>query len=199
MQLAHQQVPSLLSLARIAPLLVGVLGAAVPLLSAADAHAESTPFVMLDVSRGTVDSGEAADAFASTPAGAGFDLGLGLRSTGRFWFSTAELTGGFHDFGGELDPKVSRLMLGSRLGLDWIVRPSIFAHFGVGHISIADAAQAATPDIGTHFTGDLGLAFDVSVAPGIELGVTGSTNWIGFSDSFDWLQAGGHITFVFGG
>lgn len=199
MQLAQLQILSSISLARVAPLVVAVLGSAVPLLSAADAHAESTPVLALDINRGSIDPLGSTDAFASAPAGAGFDLGLGLRSTGRVWFHTAELTGGLHDFGGELDPTVSRLMLGSRLGLDWIVRPSIFAHFGVGHVSVADAAEGATPDIGTSWAGDLGLALDVSIASGIELGVSGSANWVGFSDSFDWLQAGGHVTFVFGG
>lgn len=199
MKLTQLEVSSPLSSARIAPLFVAIVGSALPLLSAPNAHAESIPIVMIDLSRGSVDTSEAGEAFASTTPGAGFDLGLGLRSTGRVWFHSAELTGGFHDFGGALDPKVSRLMLGSRLGVDWIVRPSIFAHFGVGHVSLADTAQAAAPDIGTHFAGDLGIAVDVCVAPGVEIGATGSTNWVGFSSSFDWLQAGGHITFAFGG
>lgn len=196
MQLAQQQVSSSMSLARVAPLLVAVLGS---LLSTADAHAESTPVVALDINRGSVDVNGSADAFASTPAGAGLDVGLGLRSTSRPWFHTAELTGGFHDFGGALDPKVSRLMLGSRLSLDWFLRPSIFAHFGVGHVSTDDAAPAAARDIGIDWAGDLGLSFDVEVAPGIEIGAAASANWVGFSDSFEWLQAGAHVTFVLGG
>jgi hypothetical protein len=200
MQLAQQQVPASRSLARVVPLVIAVIGSVgAPLLSAADAHAESTPVVALDINRGSVDTIESTEGFASTPAGAGFDLGLGLRFPGSVWFYTAELTGGFHDFGGALDPTVSRLMLGTRVGLDWIVRPSIFAHLGVGHLSIDDAAQAAVPDIGTDWAGDLGLSLDVRVTPGIEIGAAGSTNWVGLSKSFDWLQAGVHVTFAFGG
>lgn len=199
MQFVQQQVTPSRSSARIAPIVAGVLGALVPLLSTTDAHAGSTPVLALDINRGSIDTDNSADAFTSTPAGAGFDLGLGLRSMGRVWFHTVELTGGFHDFGGELDPKVTRLMLGSRLGFDWFVRPGIFAHFGVGHVSIDDAAQVAAPDIGTDWAGDIGLSLDVRVAPGIEVGATGSGNWIGSSKSFNWLQAGAHVTFVFGG
>jgi hypothetical protein len=200
MQYAQQHVSSSTHSTRFAPLARAVLGAMGVLLSSAvDAHAESTPLLALDINRGSVDMTGSADAFASTPAGAGFDVGLGLRSTGRVWFHTAELSGGFHDFGGALDPKVSRLLLGSRLGIDWILRPSIFAHFGAGYVSIDDAAQAAAPDIGIDWAGDIGLSLDVQVAPGVEIGAAGSANWVGFSESFDWLQAGAHVTFVLGG
>ena len=48
------------------------------------------------------------------------------------------------------------------------------------------------------WAGDLGLSLDAEVAPGVEVGATGSASWIGFSSSFEWLQAGAHVAFLFG-
>jgi len=194
-----QKHPSLVtSIAHVSPPAIAILCAlGATLMSAGDARAETTPVIAIDITHDALDTTDTPGTFAGNPAGTGFDFGLGLRS-GDLWLYTAELSGGFHDFGGALDPKASRFMLGSRFGIDWTLRPSIFAHLGIGHVSI-DSSQTGAPDIGTDWAGDLGLALDVDVVPGVEVGIAGSLNWIGFSDSFEWFQAGAHVTFVLGG
>ena len=171
---------------------------ALSLLTTTDAHAQSLGVLELDLTHNAFDATSDSHAFDGTQPGNGFDFGLGLRDPGSTWIYTAELTGGFHDFGGALDPKASRLMLGSRLGLNWLIRPSVFVHGGVGHVSI-DAPPAVTRAGGTDWAGDMGLSLDVRVMRGVEVGLEGSYNWIGGSNAFEWTQLGAHVTFVLGG
>jgi hypothetical protein len=163
-----------------------------------EARAQSVGVVELDLTHNAIDATSDSHGYDGTQPGKGFDFGLGLRTPGTTWISTAELTGGFHDFGGPLDPKASRLMLGSRLGLNWLIRPSVFVHGGVGHVSV-DAPPGSSLSRGLDWAGDMGLSLDVSVMPNVELGLEASYNWIGSSDGFQWTQLGAHVTFVMGG
>ena len=187
---------TLFATARLATLTVFALS--LPLLAATDAHAQSVGVLELDFTHNAIDPTSDSHAYDGTQPGKGFDFGLGLRELGTTWIYTAELTGGFHDFGGSLDPKASRLMLGSRLGLNWLIRPSAFIHGGVGHVSF-DVAPGSTAASGMDWAGDMGLSLDVSVTRNVELGVEASYNWIGFSNAFEWTQLGAHVTFVLGG
>jgi hypothetical protein len=135
-------------------------------------------------------------------SGAGVDVYFGPRLDLTILTLTTELTGGFHDFGGRFDPTLYRLMAGGRLGIGVIIRPSIFAHGGVGYLRFDDPIIGDGRDGRTNFSGDLGLALDFTLLPLVDLGVQGSYNVIAGNDnydSFDWLQAGVHITFVLDG
>lgn len=132
--------------------------------------------------------------------GAGVDVYFGPRLNLAILTLTTELSGGFHDFAGELDPTVYRGMAGGRLGVGVIIRPSVFAHIGVGHLRFDDAF--GDRDGRTNLAGDLGAALDFTILPLVDLGVQGSYNVVAGddnNDAFEWLQAGVHITFVLDG
>jgi hypothetical protein len=136
-----------------------------------------------------------------TDSGAGVDIYFGPRLDLAILTLTTELSGGLHDFGGPLDPTVYRVLGGGRLGVGFILRPSVFAHVGVGHLRL-DELVGPGRDSRTNLAGDLGLALDFTVLPLMDIGLQGSYNVIaGGSDSeaFEWLQAGVHVIFVLGG
>jgi hypothetical protein len=133
--------------------------------------------------------------------GAGVDVFFGPRLDLAILTLTTELTAGFHDFGGPFDPTVYRGMAGGRLGIGAVLRPSIFAHIGVGHLRFDDPVDDGR-DGRTNLAGDLGAALDFTLLPLVDLGVQGSYNVIAGNDDYDafeWLQAGVHITFVLDG
>jgi hypothetical protein len=135
-----------------------------------------------------------------TDSGAGVDIYFGPRLDLAILSLTTELSGGLHDFGGPLDPTVYRVLAGGRLGVGFILRPSVFAHVGVGHLRV-DELVGSGRDSRTNLAGDLGLALDFTVLPLMDIGLQGSYNVIaGGSDSeaFEWLQAGVHVIFVLG-
>lgn len=137
---------------------------------------------------------------ADTDSGAGLDIYFGPRLDLAILTLTTELSAGYHDFGGELEPTVYRGLAGGRLGLGFGIRPSVFAHLGVGHLRY-DALGGPDRDGRTHFAGDLGLALDFTILPLIDLGVHGSYNLVsgaGDDEAFEWLQAGAHVIFVLG-
>lgn len=143
------------------------------------------------------------DAIAGDDAssGAGVDLYFGPRLDLTILTLTTELSGGFHDFGGPFDPTVYRGMAGGRLGIGVVVRPSIFAHIGVGHLRYDDLDDGGR-DGRTNLAGDLGAALDFTLLPLVDIGVQGSYNRVAgddAEDAFEWLQAGAHITFVLDG
>jgi hypothetical protein len=143
------------------------------------------------------------DAIADDDAssGAGVDLYFGPRLNLTILTLTTELSGGYHDFGGPLDPNVYRLMAGGRLGVGVIIRPSVFAHLGVGHLRF-DVPLGDGRDGRTNLAGDLGAALDFTILPLVDLGIQASYNVVAGNDSYDpfkWLQAGAHITFVLDG
>lgn len=132
-------------------------------------------------------------------AGAGVDVYFGPRLDLAILTLTTELSGGFHDFGGELDPAVYRLMAGGRLGIGAIIRPSIFAHLGAGHLRF-DEPLGDGRDGRTNVAADVGAALDFTILPLVDLGIQGSYNVVaGGEDPFEWLQAGAHVTFVLDG
>jgi hypothetical protein len=133
-------------------------------------------------------------------SGAGVDLIVGPRLNLAILTLTTELSAGFHDFGGLLDPTVYRGMVGGRLGIGVIIRPSVFAHIGAGHLRYDDAFGDGR-DGRTNVATDVGAALDFTVLPLGDLGIQGSYNFIGGTDvyePFEWLQAGVHVTFVLG-
>ena len=133
--------------------------------------------------------------------GAGVDVFFGPRLDLAILTLTTEISGGFHDFGGDLDPTVYRVMAGGALGIGAIIRPSVFAHIGAGHLRFDDPfGQDRTGR--TNITADLGAALDFTILPLVDLGIHGSYNVLAGDDDYDafeWLQAGAHITFVLDG
>jgi hypothetical protein len=143
------------------------------------------------------------DAIAGDDAntGAGVDVYFGPRLDLTILTLTTELSGGFHDFGGQYDPTVYRGMAGGRLGIGVVIRPSVFAHIGVGHLRFDDPI-ADGRDGRTNLATDLGAALDFTLLPLVDLGVQGSYNMIAGdadNDAFKWLQAGVHVNFVLDG
>lgn len=133
--------------------------------------------------------------------GAGVDVFFGPRLDLAILTLTTEISGGFHDFGGDLDPTVYRAMAGGSLGIGAIIRPSVFAHIGVGHLRFDDLFNQDRTGR-TNLTADLGAALDFTILPLIDLGIHGSYNVLAGDDDYDpfeWLQAGAHITFVLDG
>lgn len=133
--------------------------------------------------------------------GAGVDLYFGPRLDLAILTLTTEIKAGYHDFGGALDPTVYRGMVGGSLGIGAIIRPSVFAHLGVGHLRFDDPF-GLDREGRTHLTTDVGAALDITILPLIDIGVHGSYNVLAGDDdydSFDWLQAGAHVTFVLDG
>jgi hypothetical protein len=133
--------------------------------------------------------------------GAGVDVYFGPRLDLAILTLTTELSGGYHDFAGELDSTVYRGMAGGRLGVGVIIRPSVFAHIGVGHLRF-DEPFGDGRDGRTNLAGDVGAALDFTVLPLVDIGVQGSYNTIVGDDdteAFEWLQAGVHVTFVLDG
>jgi hypothetical protein len=146
-----------------------------------------------------VNANDASDEDVATDAGLGVDVYFGPRLDLTLLTLTTELSAGVHDFAGAQDPTVYRAMAGGRLGLFTIVRPSIFAHLGVGHLR-QDVLFGTDREGRTNLAGDAGIALDFTILPLVDIGVHGAYNFVAGSDdedAFEWLLAGAHVTFVF--
>jgi hypothetical protein len=144
-----------------------------------------------------VNYGEAVDDDAS---GVGLDVHFGPRMDLAILALTTELSGGFYRFGGPADLDVYRVLAGGRLAVGAIIRPSVFAHAGVGHLRYDTLLGAR--DGATDFATDLGLGLDFTLMPLVDLGIVGSYNWVRADtrdNAVDWVQLGAHVTFVTGG
>jgi hypothetical protein len=136
----------------------------------------------------------------TTDGGAGVDIYFGPRMDLGLVALTTELDLGFHDFGGAVEPRVYRGMAGGRLALGAVIRPSVFAHIGAGHLRWNDF-PGLDRDSRTGLATDLGAALDFTVLPLVDLGIQLSYNAIAAGSdepAFDWMQAGAHVVFVFG-
>lgn len=130
--------------------------------------------------------------------GVGIDVLLGKRLDLTLITIGTELSLGAHSFAGTDDPTAYRAMAGANLGVGSIFRPSVFAHLGVGHITVAD--DAFPDQTRTGLAGDVGLALDFTLLPLLDIGVQGSYNAISGNsktDPFRWVQGGVHATLVF--
>ncbi|MEO8177887.1 MAG: hypothetical protein ABI895_03550 [Deltaproteobacteria bacterium] len=149
--------------------------------------------VGVDLSYNDAVNDEASD------GGAGVDIFFGPRMDLGLVALTTELDAGFHDFGGALEARVYRGMAGGRLALGAVIRPSVFAHIGVGHLRWNDFPLGR--DSRTGLATDLGAALDFTILPLVDLGIQLSYNAVAAGSgepAFDWLQAGAHVIFVFG-
>jgi hypothetical protein len=100
-----------------------------------------------------------------------------------------------------------RGVVGARLGLDGVLRPGLFAHCGIGHVTGQVVVQPTGSDprtiaLLTHtgFTWDGGAYLDLAPTSFLELGVQVSYVHISPSAvarSFQWLMLGAHLALVF--
>lgn len=176
---------------RLAPRLTLALGAALGVLATHHvAHADVSTPVSIDVDYAVPLDQQGID------SGAGGQLRFGPRLDLAILSLDAELGLGAHAFSGTDAPTAYRGVVGARLGLGFILRPSVFAHIGVGHME-----RSIAPDL-THATADVGVALDLTILPIIDLGAHAAYNTIvGNStvDPFSYAVIGGHITFFFEG
>jgi len=131
-------------------------------------------------------------------SGTGIDVFFGPRLDLAILTLTTELSAGFHDFRGPADPTFYRGMIGGSVGVGAVIRPSLFAHIGAGHLRFDDRF-GVDRDSRTNVTADVGAALDFTILPVVDLGIHGSYNVLAGDDEyepFEWLQAGAHVTFV---
>jgi opacity protein-like surface antigen len=179
-------------------LCLGASLAAVAIITAWPSSAAAETVVGVDINVNNAVDGD----YDDSDTGAGVDLYFGPRLDLAILTLTTELSGGFHDFGGPFDPTVYRGMAGGRLGIGIVVRPSVFAHVGVGHLRFNAPDGDDERDGRTNLAGDLGAALDFTLLPLVDLGIQGSYNVIAGNDdyeAFKWVQGGVHITFVLDG
>jgi hypothetical protein len=128
--------------------------------------------------------------------GFGGGLRFGPRLNAKLLILAAEVGLDVHGFPGPIGPNVYRGVVGPRLGIGWLIRPSVSAHVGVGHTDWSVLTDS------THLTADLGLALDVPIVPEFEAGVHGMYVAM-FNDTsrgaFEYLTLGVHVTVVFDG
>lgn len=144
-----------------------------------------------------VNYNQAVDHF-ETGKGGGVDVRVGPRLGLWMLEITPELSAGMHDFGGFPSPTVLRGLAGCKLALDLGIKPTLFAHFGAGRLRY-DAVESVARDAATGMAADFGAALDVTVLPMLDVGMQGSYNVVGLESTrsrFDWLQVGGHFTFI---
>lgn len=125
-------------------------------------------------------------------------LGFGLR-LGHQWNLAViklvpEIGFDYHDFGGPGNVNAFRFVGGGRFGVDFGLEPIVFAHAGLGHWSGAGVSD-------TNLGYDIGAALDLTILPIVsfgahvmETGIAGGSN----TDSFNWLEVGGHVGFTLG-
>ncbi len=138
------------------------------------------------------------DAGAVFPSASGSDdgWGLGMRF-GHDWdllllSITPEIGLRYNNFSGPADATTFAVFGGGRVGINFVLKPSVFAHAGVGHLSGAMSQTSLAYDVGAAV--DLTLIPVVDFGPHVLLaGIAGDEN----TEAFSWLEIGGHLTFNF--
>lgn len=122
--------------------------------------------------------------------------GVGVRGGPRLDLKvltlTPELVAEYRDLGGVSQPRIYQGMGGARLGVGAVIRPEVFAHIGVGHVTFDRVF-----DDRTSLAADVGLGLDLTILPFINVGAHGAYNVLAGSPTLRWANLGGHVTFVF--
>jgi hypothetical protein len=158
-------------------------GAAALLLAAAPARAAET--------KAAVDVGAAFPSGVVDTDGWGAGLRFGREYRVTLLTLTPELDVAYHRFGESTD--AIRVLGGGRVGVDFGLEPSAFAHAGVGHYSARSSSQ-------TSLGYDVGLALDLTILPVVSFGphvmvagVVGNEP----TPQLSWVEVGGHVSFSF--
>jgi hypothetical protein len=162
----------------------GVAAGAVALLAAAaPARAAET--------KAAVDVGAAFPSGVVDTDGWGAGLRFGREYRITLLTLTPELDVAYHRFGESTD--AFRVLGGGRIGVDFGLEPSAFAHAGIGHYSARPGSQ-------TSLGYDVGLALDLTILPVVSFGphvmmagVVGNEP----TDPLTWVEVGGHVSFSF--
>jgi hypothetical protein len=127
---------------------------------------------------------------AQTPSGLSGGYGIGGRFGQRFSLLflklTPELGVNYHNFS---QSDAIRGVLGGRVGINFIVEPSVFAHVGIGHVGGAYS--------GTGGTADVGGSLDLGVIPFVNFGAHVAYNTLTGSQAVQWVDISGHVDLIF--
>ena len=131
---------------------------------------------------------------SAADSGPGFGLRLGNRTRLPALVLAPELAFTYHSLSGDFGPNVYRGVGGLRLAIGEILRPGIFGHLGVGHLS----ADFAGRDVShTAFTYDAGAFLELTLLPLLNLGIHGAYNSLTGDADLQWITAGLHVDLVF--
>lgn len=133
----------------------------------------------------------------SDHGGYGFGLRIGHAWDLALLKLTPEFAASFHRFSGAPSASAESFLAGGRIGLSFVLEPSVFAHAGLGHYSYdVGTSERSNTSLGY----DVGLALDLTVLPVIDIGVHAAAAGVAGSasaDPFSWLSLGGHVSFEF--
>jgi hypothetical protein len=177
-----------------APLALATFSVAAPLSFASVASAEGK-VIGVDVVAALPSDG--------TVAGVDTGWGAGIR-VGNQWDVPLlnlmpELKFQYTNFGGPVDMTAWNLGLGGAIGISFILKPSVFAHGGVGHYGYN--APAGLESSQTAFGYDVGAALGLSLVA-FDLGAQVAWNGIVGDSSIDklqWVSVGGYTSFTLPG
>jgi len=138
---------------------------------------------------------DASAAFPSNEAD-GDGWGVGLRYGHRWGFAilnlTPELGLAYHRFGAPYEPETFGFFGGGRVGIGFIVEPSVFAHAGITYLDRVTSHTSLGYDVGAAL--DLNI-FPIAFGPHLMVaGVAGDSD----TDPYSWVSLGGHLTFSLG-
>lgn len=126
-------------------------------------------------------------------SGAGFAIRVGQLLRLPIVAITPELAFANHTFAD--GPTAYRGLAGLRLGVGELIRPGVFAHLGLGHLTLPSPVPSHTA-----FTYDAGIFLDLTVLPLLDLGIHGGYNRLNEGKgvpAFEWVTIGAHAALVF--
>jgi hypothetical protein len=130
-------------------------------------------------------------------SGAGFGIRLGHQLDVPAVVLTPEIGFTYASFDGGV--KAYRGVGGLRLGVGEILRPGVFAHAGIGRLSV-DVPSGVPDPSHTAFTFDAGAFLDFTLLPFLNIGAHAAYNRQAGSDeldAFQWASLGAHAALVF--
>lgn len=154
---------------------------------------EGSRFVELAIA-GDLDYAVPIDSIGDS--GGGFAVRLGGQLHVPLIALTPELGFSYHAMDGEGAPELSRVFAGARIGVGEIFRIGATGHVGIAWLDV----ERLRPDPSRNgFAYDLGLFFDFTLLPLIDLGVHAAYNQLGASDddpAYHWLTFGAHAALI---
>jgi hypothetical protein len=124
------------------------------------------------------------------PSGLSNGYGIGARFGQRYSLLilkiTPELAVNYNNFS---QADAIRGVVGGKVGINFLLEPSLFAHIGVGHVGGLYS--------GTGITEDVGGSLDLAVIPFVNFGVHLSYNAVAAERPVQWVNLGGHVDLIF--
>jgi hypothetical protein len=145
-----------------------------------------------------VDGDFAAPIDSRVESGGGFGIRYGYQLQLPLFLLQPEIGFTDHMLSGDSEPTIYRGVVGARMGFLEIVRPGLFAHLGVGHLT---ADVPGDEDFtNTAFTWDGGVFLDFVLIPLFNFGVHGAYNQLVGDEvegGISWGTVGLHGELVF--